>query len=150
MKKYKSHRQNYTTEELITMDISNIHQIKEMTISLCRALDMEGACYCPKEITYLLYDKYWDMLTNIEYLISTFNEECFHCSPYRVYSQLLEISAYLQRSLGVLDFIHEDYYQDYLSFCSLIHMLRQLVLTADVIHRYLQNIQKEYGPIDCC
>lgn len=150
MKKYKTCKQNYTTEELIVMDMNNIHQIKEMTISLTKALDIDGDCHCPEEITCLIYDKYTVMLENIEYLIAAFDENCYQCSPYRVYSQLLEISAYLQRSLGVLDFMMQDYYQDYVSFCSLIHMLRQLILTADVIFRYLQNIQKEYCCIASC
>lgn len=131
-------------DELIFLNTEGITRATNSLLSLLRLFRCPTDCDDPCRILRLISAQYTELIDHFNVLVCCFKPQCFECSPYRIYSQLLESITLLKASKGILCYIQNLIAEDEEDSCRLIELTILALDSTDTVNRFLENINREY------
>lgn len=134
--------ENY--EDLLFLTSEQVKKVGENIITLFSLVKCPDNCKDLEMVLALIEKEISRTQKLLDVVIEGFDPECFICSPYRIFSQLLEIQSLLKGITGLLCFLPEVQADCKEGLCSEINVLHIAHALADVARRLTQNINREY------
>lgn len=134
-------RNEITCEEALYFAPERIRLVQEDIIALLRVVRCDK-CDDIKDILCTIEDNLYKLEELLKYIKDCSEYMDFQCSPYRVYSQILESISLVEGASGLVYYAIK--YGDCQDYCKVIGLLHEALRLVGIAFRFMQNAEREY------